>query len=260
MTDLKELLDDAAGPEPAVSTDDLTADLARGHRAVRRRRIAGLAGGALATALVAGVGWSVLSGATTSSPAPAVKPTVSPTTSATPTTGVKSSLEHPVPPSRQQDPRPIAPMPAQPVRLVKNTTAFPGPITCTLIPEGWAVRTRGSAQELYDPKLKNPSPYRDLTYTMLLQSTELTPGPGGGRIDRVPGIPWHQVAMERAGKNRAAIFAIKDSSGAGLPSEADVYVQQGATDRLIVVSNYAQPLGWRTYPTLLQFADSCHYK
>ncbi|GAA1604683.1 hypothetical protein GCM10009804_71180 [Kribbella hippodromi] len=268
MTDLKQLLDDAAGPEPAASTDDLTADLARGHRAVRRRRIASITGGALATALVVGVGWSVLPAATTSSPAPAVKPTVTPTTSAkapkastkVPTTNAKGAPEHPVPPSQKEDPRPPAPLPATPVPLVVNRSPFPGPITCDLIPQGWAVRIKGNAQELYDPNLKNPMRYRALTSTLLLQAAELMPRPGGGRIDRVPNVPWAQVAMKRAGKNPAAVFHINDSSGNNLPSQAEVYEQQGATNRLVIVSNYALPLGWIAYPTLLQFADSCHYK
>ena len=57
MTDLKTILNQAAGDEPPLTDADLTADLARGRRSLRRRRIAGIA--ATATVAAAAVGVAV---------------------------------------------------------------------------------------------------------------------------------------------------------------------------------------------------------
>jgi hypothetical protein len=58
MTDLKKLLDELAGPEPLVGDDEVAADLRRGKKAARRRRLGG-AGVAGAGALVAVAALSV---------------------------------------------------------------------------------------------------------------------------------------------------------------------------------------------------------
>ncbi len=54
MTDLKNLLDDAAGTDPVVTDTDVAADLSRGRRAARRRRFAGAGLTTVAAAVVIG--------------------------------------------------------------------------------------------------------------------------------------------------------------------------------------------------------------
>ncbi|WP_112236719.1 hypothetical protein [Kribbella monticola] len=59
MTNLKNLLDEAAGSEPQLTDADLTADLTRGRRSLRRRRIAGIATAATGTVAAVGVALSL---------------------------------------------------------------------------------------------------------------------------------------------------------------------------------------------------------
>ncbi|TDW88225.1 hypothetical protein EV137_6319 [Kribbella pratensis] len=54
MTDLKSLLEHAAGTDPVVTDEDVAADLSRGRRAARRRRFAGAGLTAVAAAVVVG--------------------------------------------------------------------------------------------------------------------------------------------------------------------------------------------------------------
>ncbi|TCC41148.1 CU044_5270 family protein [Kribbella speibonae] len=54
MTDLKSLLERAAGTDPVVTDDDVAADLGRGRRAARRRRFAGAGLTTVAAAVVVG--------------------------------------------------------------------------------------------------------------------------------------------------------------------------------------------------------------
>ncbi len=54
MTDLKSLLERAAGTDPVVTDDDVAADLSRGRRAARRRRFAGAGLTTVAAAVVVG--------------------------------------------------------------------------------------------------------------------------------------------------------------------------------------------------------------
>lgn len=159
--------------------------------------------------------------------------------------------------------RPLPPVRAEGPPLVANTTPFPGPITCDLIPKGWAVRLKGtgSEQELYDPALKNPGQYRALTYTMVLRPSELKKTSKGLISDRTD-VPWGSKGFEgmgRAGNNEAVIFPIKDSDGKANPHQYEVYVRQGKTNRLVVLSNYSWPLALDPF-TLRTMAGSCHYK
>lgn len=261
MTDLKQLLDDAAGPEPTVTDTDLSTDLTRGRRALRRRRATGIASGAVATALVIGVGWSVLpSGTTNGAPDPAQHTTPTPTKAGTtPKKYVSPQTKRPVPPGQRDDPRPPARIIAGSGALVANHTPFPGSITCDLVPKGWAVRTRGAEQELYDPKLKDPGQYRALTYTLVLRPSEMLPRPGGLGIDRVADESWARLKTWHAGKNEAAVFVIPDSEGKTANPYREVYVRQGQSTHMIVATNYAWSLSWDMF-TLLKFAGSCHYK
>jgi hypothetical protein len=73
MTDLKDFLDEAAGDEPVVTPDQVAADLMRGRRAARRRRLTGIgftAGVAAVTvaALAVPLAFSSGSGSTISAP------------------------------------------------------------------------------------------------------------------------------------------------------------------------------------------------
>ena len=253
MTDLKELLDDAAGPEPAVTDTDLATDLARGRRALLRRRITGIAGGAVATALVIGAGWSILpSGAPTEiSPGPAGHALPTPTPSL-------HTVSRPA-----DDRRDLPPVPSTPVPLVANTKPFPGEITCDLIPQGWAVNLVGtkqngdpSQQDLYDPKLRNPAQYRASSTYVRIRASQLMDEGQGLTADKYS-EPWTTLWNVRAGTNEAVItspLGAKDPNG-----RREVFVRQGKTVRVVVVSNNAYNLGWDA-KTLLRFAGSCHYK
>lgn len=262
MTDLKDLLDEAAGSEPGVTDADLSADLDRGRRALRRRRTIGIASGAVATALVIGVGWSVLpSGTTNGTPAPAARTTPTPAqTQSTAKNYVSHQAKRPIPPTERDDPRPVPPVFAESVPLVKNTKAFPGSITCDLIPQGWAVRAKDGEQELYDPSLKDPGQYRALTYTMTIRPSEMLQRPGGIGIDRVADESWARLDGWHAGKNEAAVFVVPDSEGrTSNPFQKEVYARQGHSTHMVVVSNYAWTLSWDQME-LLKFAGSCHSK
>jgi hypothetical protein len=262
MTDLKELLDEAAGPEPTVT--DLSADLTRGQRALRRRRITGIATAAVATAAVIGIGWTLLPSATPNgAPGPAAQVTVKPSTKSTPKSYTPKATNYTplVPPSAKDDPRPIPPTFATEVPLVANTTAFPGPITCDLIPKGWAVRTNTDGlAELYDPKLTNPGKYRALSSTVTLRPSELKQTSKGLITDRTDS-PWGatDMAVTRAGANEAIVFGVRDSDGQMHPWQRELYVRQGKSLKVVDVANYAWPLAWELQ-SQLRFAGSCHYK
>jgi hypothetical protein len=238
MTDLKELLDEAAGPEPGVADDDLTADLTRGRRALKRRRIGGIAAGAVATALVIGVAWSVLPTGTTS--------------------GVPATNTTPKPTVHDPDKRKPPVIPAAAVPLVANTKAFPGVITCDLIPKGWAVRISYASpiaqqQELYDPAA-DPKKLHAATYTMTIRQTELIDEGEGPTVDKYS-TPWTRLPKVTAGKYQA-VTSGKPGSAYG---RQEVDVKPGKSTRIIGVSNRAYNLAW-DMDTLLKFTGSCHYK
>jgi hypothetical protein len=253
MTDLKELLDEAAGPEPTVTDVDLVADLTRGQRALRRRRVTGIATGAVATALVIGVGWSVLpSGTTNGAPDPAANTTKTPRVMTTP----KDYRQ------LDQDKRKPPVIPATAVPLVANTTPFPGVITCDLIPKGWAVRVTLTAakgggweqQELYDPNLRNPKQYHGATFTVAIRQTELMDEGEGLTVDKYS-TPWTKLPKVRAGKYEAITTGVPGSPY----GRQEVYVKPDRTNRIVGVGNHAYNLAW-DMNTLLKFAGSCHYK
>ena len=256
MTDLKDLLDEAAGAVPGVTDADLSADLDRGRRALRRRRTIGIASGAVATALVIGVGWSVIpSGtATDGTPAPAARTTATPPPPTTP------AATH-IPGGLPNDHRGLPRIPSTPVQLVTNTKPFPGVITCDLIPKDWAAELTVTAaqgggweqQVVYDPKLRNPKQYHDVTYTLTVRQVDLMDNGNGLTADKYT-EPWTRLPKVRAGKNEAVI-----SLGAKRNGLREVHVRQGKTTRLVAVSNQAYNLAWDE-PTLLKFAGSCRYK
>ena len=256
MTDLKDLLDEAAGADPVVTDTDLSADLERGRRALRRRRAIGIASGAVATALVIGVGWSVLpSGtATDGTPAPVARTTATPAQRTLAT--AKPFLSR-----HADDQAGLPPIPAVPVPLVANTQPFPGAITCDLIPKGWAVKLTVTAAQgggweqkvLTDPSLRNPKQYRDTTYSLTVRQVDMIDNGEGLTADKYT-EPWTKLPKVRAGKNEAVISLGNSRNGL-----REVHVRQGRTTRLVAVSNQADNLAWDE-ATLLKFAGSCHYK
>ncbi|MEV5960601.1 hypothetical protein AB0L70_02480 [Kribbella sp. NPDC051952] len=254
MTELKDLLDEAAGDEPGITDADLSADLTRGRRALRRRRTIGVVGGTVATALVIGVGWSILPSGTTTdgTPAPAARTTPAPTQASTPT--------H-IPGGLPNDHRGAPPIPTTPVALVANTKAFPGKITCDLIPKGWAARISYPAaekddweqQEVFDPKLRNTKQYHEVSFSMVVRQVEMTDNGEGLTADKYTEA-WTKLPKVRAGKKEAVITLGNSRDG-----RREVHVRQGKTTHLIAVANNAYNLAWDE-KTLLKFAGSCHYK
>ncbi|GAA1110077.1 hypothetical protein GCM10009630_03880 [Kribbella jejuensis] len=243
MTDLKNLLEEAAGAEPGVTDADLTADLLRGQRALKRRRITGIAAGAVATALVIGVGWSVLPSGTTSG-APAASVTKKPTA--------------PGPKPFDQDKRKPPVIPAAAVPLVANPKPFPGVITCDLIPKGWAVRIAYASpiaqqQDLYDPNL-DAKKFHGATYTLTIRQTELIDEGEGPTVDKYS-TPWTKLPKVRAGKYLAVTSGVPGSPN----GRQEVYIKPGKSTKIVGVSNHAYNLAW-DMNTLLKFAGSCHYK
>ncbi|MEU4196590.1 hypothetical protein AB0E69_32110 [Kribbella sp. NPDC026611] len=243
MTDLKDLLDEAAG-DPGVADQDPAADLARGRRAVRRRRFTAVGTSAVATALVVGVGWNLWPGGATQGQ---VAATPSPTPTPYRVVGGNTS-----------DHRPGPVVPVHAVPLVPNTKAFPGKITCDLIPQGWIARVSYAGewqqQELRDPKL-DPKKYHDASTTLNVRASELY-DVGNGLEPEKFGTPWAQLPKVRAGKNVAVTANAPQGDQAG---RGEVFVRQGNSKRLVIVANAAYNLGW-TMSTLLRFAGSCHYK
>ncbi len=250
MTDLKHLLDDAAGPEPAITDTDLDTDLARGRRAVRRRRIAGVATGTVATAAVIGAAWSFLPGDGTPNTTPPVAATIS-TPSAT---GVAVPWHGP-------ENKPLPPRPTVPVALVANTQPMPGRITCDLIPQGWAVKLtypgdKGDweSKQLYDPSLANPGQFGKNTIRLIVRESELL-DQGQGLVADKYTQPWAEQPHVRAG-TKEAVISLGSSPQDG---QREVHVRQGKTTRVVVVANDAYNLAWDE-ATLLKFAGSCRYK
>ncbi|TDD62334.1 hypothetical protein E1263_04035 [Kribbella antibiotica] len=246
MTDLKSLLDDAAGQEPALTDADLTGDLDRGRRAVRRRRITGIGAGAAATAAVIGVGWALLPGLSAANTQPQVATTTTPTPQ--PTT------DHP--PGRPTGPLP--PKPAVPVELVARTTQFPGRLTCDLVPKGWTTKLllRGDDEqvELSDPNLSNPEQYREYTYQIRLRWATMR-DEGHGLIPDKYSEPWSELPHVMAGTKEAV-----STGKSAYDGRTEVFVRQEKTGpRVIVVTDGAVNLGWDE-KTLLKFAGSCSHK
>ncbi|MFF0265976.1 hypothetical protein [Kribbella sp. NPDC004536] len=216
----------------------MDADLVRGQRALKRRRITGIASATVATALVIGVGWSVLPSGTTSG-APAA------TVTKKPIVGDPDKRKPPV-------------IPATAVPLVANTKAFPGVITCDLIPKGWVVRIVYASpiaqqQDLSDPNL-NPKKFHNATYTLTVRQTELMDEGEGLTVDKYS-TPWTKLPKVRAGKYQAVASGVPGSPN----GRQEVYIKPGKSNKIVGVSNHAYNLAW-DMDTLLRFAGSCHYK
>jgi hypothetical protein len=100
MTELHELLDEAGGPLQLDATGDITGDLARGRRALRRRRTrwaAGVATGGLVAA--AAVTYAALPEHSALVVRPATDPSTAPTATPTPTPApTRAFYDVPTPP------------------------------------------------------------------------------------------------------------------------------------------------------------------
>ncbi|MDR7276104.1 hypothetical protein [Catenuloplanes atrovinosus] len=126
MSDLRQYLDRIAGPERDPSPGAVDADVARGRTALRRRRrLHGLAGGALALAVAAALGAGAL-GANTG-------------------TGVRSG---PVVPHAGAAESPAG---TDPVRLVAFTGDQPEGFRIDVVPEGWEIQSSTGTTLLIAP-------------------------------------------------------------------------------------------------------------
>jgi hypothetical protein len=263
MTDLKNLLDEAAGDEPALTEADLAADLRRGQTALRRRRFVGIVAGGAATALVVSGGWALLPDAVPFG-APA-DPGVAgrPTSTAKPTT--KPTLGPEVEGLRKEGERlanePTVPRPAKPVVLVPDGQVRPGTdLVCDLKPKGWTVKVwsqQGNESELIisDPNLKNPGKYNETSTRMRVRHAKFWRDEKGRMLVEKYPSTWDELPHVMAGQREAVVAPAKAPVSDGI---RDLHMKMSGT-KLIQVTADATGLGW-DLPTLLRFAGSCHYK
>ncbi|WP_020391131.1 hypothetical protein [Kribbella catacumbae] len=254
MTDLKDLLEQAAGTDPALTDADLAADLRRGKRSVRRRRFAGVAGGATAIAVVVAGAWAVLPGTGTSGldvPAASATPPPASTTTATPQAGRTLPGREGLPVLPTQRP----PVPAQPVRLVADGIVRPGvDLVCGLKPEGWKPvvmkLNNGMGSELYftDPAL-DPAKYAPGSISLKVRHAGIYPDGTGRMLVEKYDKTWDELPHVQAGSRQAIV------AGAA-KGMRDVHMRMSKTKLIQVVD--AAGLGW-DLPTLLRFTGSCGY-
>lgn len=276
MTSFKQLLDEAAGDDPGITDADLAADLRRGQQSLRRRRFAGVASAAVATAVVAGGVWTAVPGAgrpgtapdpaATGSAAASASPTPKPTKTTKRTTAKPTATSGP---GRQITPRktpppgyrpPLQPpRPAQPVALVPDGKLRKGTnLVCDLKPKGWTVTAfidptseNFSTLTYTDPQLKNPGQYTVSTTMRVLPARIYRGANGRMEVDKY-GVPWEDLPHVRAGDKEAVVTGPDGTASKGV---GEVHVRVGTT-KLVQVSNDATGLGW-DQPTLLRFAGSC---
>lgn len=254
MTELKDLLDMAAGSDPALTDADLAADLRRGKRSVRRRHFAGVVGGATAIAVVAAGAWAVLPGTGTSGldvPAASATPPPASTTTVTPQAGRTLPGREGLPVLPTQRP----PVPAQPVRLVADGIVRPGvDLVCGLKPEGWkAVVVKlpnGMGSELYftDPAV-NPAKYATGSTSLKVRHAGFYPDSTGRMRPEKYDKTWDELPHVQAGSRQAIV------AGAA-KGERDVHMRMSSTKLIHVLD--VTGLGW-DLPTLLRFTGSCGY-
>ncbi|WP_328992562.1 hypothetical protein OG394_39835 [Kribbella sp. NBC_01245] len=256
MTDLKRLLADAAGDEPAVTDDHLAADLRRGQTSLRRRRLAGVISGTVATALVIGAGYAVLPGLGSSAGAPldsgvAAQTTPTPSPSRTLSEDQKEKIRR----SEAEANLPRVPKPAKPVPLVADGKVRPGTdLVCDLMPKGWEVKVwnlAGNESELIitDPNLKNPTKYNKTSTRMRVRHAAM--------INNVPekyGELWVDLQHFQAGEREAVVAPVHEPASDGT---RDIHMKLTNTKLLQVTAN-ATGLGW-DLATVLRFTGSCRY-
>lgn len=256
MTDLKRLLGEAAGDEPAVTDNDLAADLRRGQTSLRRRRLAGVISGAVATTLVIGAGYAVLPGLGSSAGAP-LDPGVAAQTTPTPTVPrtTPDRRKEAIRRAEKEANRPTVPKPAKPVPLVADGKVRPGTdLVCGLMPKGWRVKVwnmAGNESELIisDPNLKNPKKYNETSTRMRVRHAAM--------VNNVPekyGETWDQLKHFQAGEREAVVAPAHEPASDGT---RDIHMKLSKTKLLQVTAN-ATGLGW-DLATVLRFTGSCRY-
>jgi hypothetical protein len=255
MTDLRTLLEDAAGPEPALTDQELAADLGRGRRAVRRRRAAAIAAAAAGTVAVIGVTWAVLPGTSPSSEPPVAG-------SPTPTTSVIPEVAEMTRAGRSFSPKPWPPYADEPVKLVSEPITG-GDFTCSLRPAGWVVR------KVDDPRINNDQddlilvdPDFDPEGRYDRDNADISVRPdafgAGGEPPALEIVPktdkaWDQFEHHRAGPYQAVAFGFGPQSG----GEGEMFVRTGPTRLFqLMVTPHA---GWDR-DTALRFAGSCRFR
>jgi hypothetical protein len=246
MTDLKDLLERAAGADPVVFDADMAADLHRGRRAIRRRRAASVTAAAAGTALAVGVAWLLAPGtATTGTPHPPIAASTGPT--------VRDTL----PPELARMPtRPPMQWADKPVALVPNHHVVAGArITCDLMPKGWiaGLYKGGYATHIWvrDPASTYPhqEPPRFHDGWERGDGNSVFFGPFGDKV----GNGWKaQVTAVQDGK-QAAVFTDRGNTMRGRPGEIFVRLSPSVT----IQAQIGPRTGWDSR-TAVRWAASCH--
>lgn len=255
MTDLKDLLEHAAGDEPAITETLLDADVSRGRRSVRRRRGLGLAAAAAGTAAAVTAAFLFAPGG------PQAEPEVASTATTTPTNEPMTSPDYRLPP---EELLPFAGA-ARPVKLVRDGAVRPGTdLVCDLKPEGWKVKvwpgdSGNTSTQLtyYHPTLHDTGRYHE-------NSTQLEVSPAGFRrgdhgellMEKAEGTWEQQKNRHRVGTRELVTYGGTGPETAGVWERREVLSRVTRT-KLIQV-NGASSLGW-DMPTLLRFTASCHF-
>jgi hypothetical protein len=266
MTDLKNLLEEAAGEEPAITDDTLAGYLRRGRRSARRRQLTGVVAGVAATALVIGGGWALLPDTKRAS----VEPDVAATPSATPSTrlpgksrptaGQMTSWPVPLPESTL----PPVPAPDHPVELVPDGKVRAGTdLVCDLKPKGWQAKVYPSAaaneseMSYFDPKLP-AGKYHEVTTSLRVRHARFYKEGNRMLVEKYSNT-WEELKFRqrRAGDRWAVVSGSSQGPDIDANGLRDFHMRMSET-KLIQVFNSATGLGW-DLPTALRFVGSCHY-
>jgi hypothetical protein len=234
MTDIRTLLDHAAGDEPPLTLATLAADLMRGQRVARRRRVAAVGSAAGATALVVALVWAALPGPSLSTE-PGVAGTPSPAVSI-----VESKAEMV---RAEQFADPLAPPPyfvEMPVQA--------GEFRCRLRPRAWGVVTHA----------EYPPATRDNNVMSLVDQrtgrsdvTVIDARLVNGLLPQYD-VAWAALQKHRLGRHEAVVMG--SQKPAGWSGDVFVRTDQNRFFRVAVTANAHWVL-----TTVLQFAGSCDY-
>lgn len=259
MSELKTLLDQVAGTEPAVTDSDLSADLRRGRRAVLRRRTAGAAGVAMTTAAAIGAAYLLAPG--TSVPGTTDAPAASSSSSASMAASVSAIKSSPssrmsMPPGPMEPQRPPMVWADEPVPLVPNTKVPRGAtITCDLMPKGWvaSLRDGGYRSEIMvtDPKSTYPSvepPNMNLGWDKA-DGNSVFYGSFGDKV----GNGWAAQVTAVVDGKQVAMFTNLGNTMQGRPGEVFVRLSSKVT----IQAEIGPRTGWDAQ-TAARWAASCH--
>ena len=246
MTDLKSLLEHAAGENPAITDDDLAADLRRGQRTVRRRQFTAAVAGVAATVVDIGGGWALLPQRDRS--------------------GIPSE------PGVAASPGPGLPRARTPVPLVADGIRREGAnIVCALQPKGWTVKVMkgssavnpgpigGAPLSMSDPNVKHPIDGVDYLTVSPAGFHDGNGSPANHGEKFVPKYDktWEDFLHYRAGPYQAVVNHTPDSERLPLTAsgEHQIHMKVGE-NALIEVWAVTPRLGW-DLETALKFAGSC---